>query len=68
MKSKSVKSTKIMKQLSIESSRSTILSRNTAYGSGEMEGMEEEGLVALVLTSFTNNFATDLVNSNFVKS
>ena len=68
MKSKSVNSTKIMKQLSNESSLSTILSSNTAYGSGDMEDMEEEGLVAMVLTSFTNNTATDLVNSNFVKS
>ena len=33
-----------------------------------MEGKEEEGLVALVLTPFTNNFATDLVNCNFVKA
>ena len=68
MKSKSANGVKTVIQFSNGRSLTTELSCNTAYGSGDMEGMEEEGLVALVLTSFTNNFATDLVNSNFVKS
>ena len=68
MKSKSAKGVKTVKQFSNERSLTTILSCNVAYASGDMEGMEEEGLVALVLTPFTNNLATDLVNCNFVKT
>ena len=48
---------------------STILSCNTTYAiKGDMEGMEEEGLVAQVLTPFSNSFATNLLNCNFVKA